>query len=80
MARKPRRAPLEMPNATMVSGMVLGISWPRLRRSKAAIILLRPASRAPASSARNSRRRENHMTMALARMASTISATMVVIQ
>ena len=41
-------------------------------------MLLRPESRAPPASARNSRRRENHMTIRLATMPSTICVTITV--
>src|SRR5579862_5113965 len=53
-------------------------SCARFSSSRAAIIWPVPASRAPPRSARNSRQRENHMTMMLARMPRTICRTMTV--
>src|SRR5690606_32870043 len=73
---KPPTWPPEMPNACIGSGRPLS-SGPctRLKPSSAAIMLWRPASLAPPASARNSRWRENHMTIMLARMPNTICAT-----
>ena len=64
----------EMPNACIDSGKAEG-SCARRSCSKALIIFSRPASLAPPLSARNSRRRENHITIVLARMPNTICAT-----
>jgi hypothetical protein len=71
--------PPEMPKAAIWSGRC---GWPadNRRRSSAAIMFWRPARLAPPASARNSRWRENHMTMMLARMPSTTWAKMEVIQ
>ncbi|MNR41621.1 hypothetical protein D3C85_1600290 [compost metagenome] len=66
-----------MPKAVMLSGMCTGTPCSARRRCRAAIIAPVPARSAPDSSARNSRLRENHMTMMLARMPSTSSAKMV---
>ena len=75
----PQPSAPEMPKALTVSGSVDG-SWASFRRCSAAIIFSRPASCAPPASARNSRWRLNHITMMLARMPRTSSATIEVIQ
>jgi hypothetical protein len=69
--------PPEIPKAEICAGS-RDCSWLSFNRSSAAIIFPRPASVAPPASARNSRQRENHITTMLARMPSTICATMTV--
>src|SRR5690606_40582676 len=56
----PWARPPEMPNACTALGSVL-TPWLRDSASSAEIILPRPARLAPPASARNSRRRENHI-------------------
>ena len=74
-AARPWRTPLLMPKATSESGIWLGTSYSAFRRCRALTMSRRSASCAPATSARYSRRRENHMTMVLAAMPKMISAT-----
>ena len=66
--------PPAMPNASTWAGSVLGRCC-CFRRSSAAIIFCRPASEAPPWSARNSRRRENHMAIMVANRPNTTSST-----
>ena len=75
-ARDPRIPPSPvMPNAWIAFGSV---DWPSSppSRCSAEIIASRPARRAPPASARNSRQRENHMTINEARKPSAICSTM----
>src|SRR5690606_35290355 len=71
---RPWARPPEMPNACTALGSVL-TPWLRDSASSAEIILPRPARLAPPASARNSRRRENHIAIMLANKPNTISST-----
>tara|TARA_R110000782_G_scaffold189652_1_gene279528 strand:- start:311 stop:643 length:333 start_codon:yes stop_codon:yes gene_type:complete len=71
--------PALMAKALISSGMG-GVSWAACRAFNALIMLRRPASSAPPLSARNSRQRENHMTIIMAAMPNTNWAIIETIQ
>src|ERR1700692_3332372 len=73
---KPLVLPVLIPKACICGG--IGSPWLCFNTCNAAIILPAPARSAPPRSARNSRRREYQLTIMLARIPSTICATIVV--
>ena len=73
--RYPRGWWLPLAGSSIAFGSVFS-PWLPARRSSAAIIDCLPARCAPPASARNSRQRENHMTISEARKPSAICSTM----